>query len=135
MSKKSSKISVVQRPMDSEAELGTDEVQRTQVLRAEAREVRDATIPEQIAKSKIHFRNWEFPGAKTAFPYHRNMRFVERMYPYALPKPLLVDQPENHHERAECEQKAQVLRRMGYRYLILEPSMTVLEAMDQLGEI
>ena len=133
MSRTKAKMVVVPRFSDSEIELGDPEV-RASEAKAEARDLHDLTVPEQIAKSKVHFRNYEFNDAKKAFPYHRNLRFIEKMYPYALPTPLLVDQPETPQDLAECRTKAEVLKVMGYRYLILTKSMTLLEALESLGE-
>lgn len=133
MARAKTKMTVVQRHPDSEAELGDPEV-RAAEARTEARETRGLTVPEQIAKSKVHFRNYEFKDAKKEFPYHRNLRFIEKMYPYALPTPLLVDQPETPQDVADCITKATVLKRLGFRYLVLTKSMTYEEAMESLGE-
>lgn len=136
MARAKTKMTVVQRPMDSDAEMADPDTRAIEARR-EARTLRDLTmtIPEQVAKSKVHFRNYEFKEGRKEFHYHRDLRFVEKMFPYALPKPLLVDQPQTPQHLEECQRKAVVLKRLGYRYLIFSPSMTIEEALDFLGEL
>lgn len=92
------------------------------------------SIPDRVAGSKVHYRNWEVPGAKEAFPFHMGLRFVERMYPYSKPEPLLVDCPMSEYEEKDCDKKAEVFRTFGFRYLILKRNMSFEEALQQLGE-
>lgn len=92
------------------------------------------TIPDQVAASSVYYRNWEYKGAREDFPNHLTPRFIDRMYPYAVPSPLLVDFAQSPGELSQCEAKAPRVRARGYRYLILKPGMDINAALEQLEQ-
>lgn len=91
-----------------------------------------ASVAERVAQSSISFRNYKFHDATKEFPNEPHMRTVEQFFPYAVGGELLVDSPSSKVEIAECARKAEVFKRMGYRYLIVEPDMDEHEALYKL---
>ncbi len=90
------------------------------------------TLAERVSGSNFYYRNWYFPEGKQVFPQHDNLRCVEKYFPFAEGKPLLVDEPRFPYEVDRCEQKKKVLKELGYRYLVIKPTMTFDEAMREL---
>lgn len=97
-----------------------------------ARRNRPGSISDIVANSKFYYVNWYYPEGRKEWPQHNNLRHVQKMYPYAEGGPLLVDEPRLPYEFINCEMKAKVLKRLGYRYLVIRPKMTVEEAMMEL---
>ena len=129
------KMKVVRRQADSDAEMPSENV-REQRMEAKVANLDHGTkpIPDRVAESSVHYRNWEIPGAKEHFPYHLDLRFVDRMYPYAKPSALLVDMPQTAFDNLQCLKKSDYCKSKGIRYLILKSEMSFEEAMASLEE-
>jgi len=56
------------------------------------------------------------------------------MYPYADGGRLLVDEPRFQYEIDACEMKRPVLKRLGYRYLVIKPHMTIEQCFEELNK-
>ena len=89
------------------------------------------TLADRIAGSTFFYVNWYYPEGRFEWPQHNNLRHVGRMYPHAEGGMLLVDEPKLPGDFENCEMKAKVLRRLGYRYLIIKPEMTYEEAITE----
>lgn len=89
-------------------------------------------LADEVAGSKLCYRHWYFSEGIGKFPHRPHMRSVGRYYPEAVNGPLLVDEPMYPHEIDDCAEKANVLRALGYRYLIIEPGDTMADIIDQL---
>lgn len=89
---------------------------------------------EKIAGSKICLMSWVFPGAREAFPHEPKLRSVQKYFPYAEGGALLVDEPERLGDELECQRKAKVIRKLGFRYLILTRSMSENDARFELSQ-
>lgn len=93
------------------------------------------TVAEKLAKSSIYYRNWYYPEGKDTFPYDLRMRYVEKMFPYANGGILLVDEPRSEAEFTECENKAKILRELGYRYIIVSEHSEFYELAVELEDL
>jgi hypothetical protein len=92
-----------------------------------------SSVSDRLAGSTFHYRNWYFKEGKEAFPQHVNLRYVGKMYPFADGGPLLVDEPRFDFEVERCEMKKKTLLSLGYRYVIIKPNMSLLEAAEGLS--
>lgn len=99
------------------------------------------TLPEQIAKSKVHIKNWYVPELREKYKHFDRIKRIDLMFPYAKLKPagdiqeqLLIDLPKNENEVEQCELKAKLLKNLGYRYCWLQEDSTLFDALMQLGE-
>lgn len=92
-----------------------------------------ASVAERVAESTVSFRNFKFEGAKDAFPNEPALRTVDQYFPYAVGGELLVDYPVTKAHDAECGRKAEVLKKLGYRYLVVKPDMDEFAAKEELG--
>lgn len=90
---------------------------------------------DRLAGSTFHYRNWYFHEGKEEFPQHNDMRCVDKMYPFAEGGQLLVDEPRTQFEIDQCNDKKKVLHRLGYRYVIITPGMSLLEAAEGLRDV
>lgn len=127
------KMKVVRRQADSDAEMPSETTRAAKVeAKLSSMEHGTRPIPDRVAESGVYYRNWEIPGAREEFPYHIELRFVDRMYPYAKPSALLVDMPQTAFDNLQCLKKGDFCKEMGIRYLILKPEMSYEEAMASL---
>jgi hypothetical protein len=92
------------------------------------------SVAERAAESEIAYRNFKFKGAEEAFPNEPAMRTVDQYFPYAVGGELLVDSPVTERERKNCERKAVVLKKLGYKYLIVVPDMDDYAAQEALEQ-
>jgi hypothetical protein len=127
-------VKVIRRKHNSEIEMGSqiDETNSKKLRIAEqSREL--VSIADRVAQDKFHYKNWLYPESHIYFPTMPFMRTVDKMYPRAKGGRLLVDEPRNHTELVACQKKAEVLRPLGYRYLIITPNSKAGETIhDQL---
>jgi hypothetical protein len=112
----------------------SDMQMQTQTQDRPARQMRKhyPSVAERIAESEIAYRNFKFTGAEEAFPNEPAMRTVDQYFPYAVGGELLVDSPVTERERTNCARKASVLKKLGYRYLIVVPDMDEYAAQEAL---
>lgn len=80
------------------------------------------SIDSQFAESNVHFRNYKYQDAHMIYPNVTDvdMRFVSKCYPYARGGLLLVDEPRNALEKEKAVRKQIVLRKLGFRHVIVE---------------
>jgi hypothetical protein len=98
------------------------------------------TITDRLAGSNMYFRNWRWPEAARDFPAEPWMRSVAKCYPDAIGGPILIDEPQiekgddgkAHPQIIACERRAEVLRKHGYRYIILKKGMSEADAREEL---
>lgn len=115
-----------------------DEV-REQVLYERQRPVQEfKTLPEQVAKSTVYFKNFYPSELRERFKYADRMKRIDLVFPYAkltedaAPCVLLVDTPETEQEFDVCLQKAKILREAGYKYAIVEKDSNLFDILQQL---
>lgn len=90
------------------------------------------SMPEQIAESEVFTRNWYWPQAMRFFPQNADMRCVDYYFPYAEGGALLMDICNDPTRQKLLEKKAEALRSLGHRYLIVKSSMTPQAAKAEL---
>lgn len=101
-----------------------------------APKIRDAMLAARLAGDTIGaMRNFRIRDAEKHFPHQPMMRTVEKYYPYAKGGPLLVDEPNTEREVTACQEKAKILKSLGYRYLILQSDVDEFEARQMLEAI
>jgi hypothetical protein len=88
---------------------------------------------EMVTGDKFHFRNWYFPHSVDAFPFHPNMRCVDRYYPNAKIGPVCFDEPVTEQDIKECQEKARVLKNLGIKYAYVTHLMGEIDIASQLG--
>jgi len=91
------------------------------------------SLAEHLAQSKLYYVNHIWPGAKEAFPFHPDLRMVDRYFPYAEGGPLFIDEPQRSDNLEEYKPKVEAMKKLGHRYLLLKPGMTELEAVEALA--
>lgn len=104
------------------------------------------TIGDQIARETLYLRNYRWPESSKYFPddIDAHLRFVTKYYPHAEGGPLFVDEPTNHREIVESYKKQKLLRKCGFRAIVVEPQhytpegrlapgSTMAECLEQLG--
>lgn len=93
------------------------------------------SLGEQIAGSTIYSKNFKWSGANADFPHSPALRTVEYCYPFAVGGTLLIDVCGQNDSPNTFKEKAKVLKKRGYRYLIQTDKMSIMDAMVQLGEV
>lgn len=89
-------------------------------------------IAAQIAESNIWFGNWRWPDAQNYYPNETDMRFVDKCYPYAKGGMLLVDEPIDLRQIEKAYEKQKLLKKLGFRSIVVEPSSTLFEILEML---
>lgn len=91
---------------------------------------------ERIAQDKLFIRQVKFPGSDEAYPEVTQalFRFVSKYYPYAKGGPLYVDEPKNEKEVYRAYERQKVIKKLGFRHLIVEHDTTYEHLLEQLGE-
>lgn len=99
------------------------------------------SLPDQIAKSSIFFKNWYCPELREKYNFLDRMKRIDRVYPYAkltengAPQMLLVDEPDTDYDVEICNKKLPIMKKLGYRYCYVEKDSTVFDALEQLGVV
>lgn len=93
------------------------------------------SLPEELAQSSVYICRWYFKGGEREFPYQNNLQYVDRYFPYAQGGALLMDFPQDDDELKLCEKKAPIIRKNGYRYLIVEKSMDINAVRERLSKL
>jgi hypothetical protein len=99
------------------------------------------TLPDQIAKSSIYFKNWYCPELREKYNFLDRMKRIDRVYPYAklsengAPTMLLVDEPATDYDIEICSKKLTVMQKLGYKYCYVEKDSTVYDLLSQLGVV
>lgn len=128
----------IKRRPNSDIEAGYLKQQKQQELNPVTKQVNDApeqqfrSISEKVAQSNVCVLNWVFPGAREEFPLEPRMRSVKKYFPYAKGGPLLIDEPQRADEIAQCERRAKILAKLGFRYLIIKAGMNEIDCQFEL---
>jgi hypothetical protein len=93
------------------------------------------SMSDKIANSNFYYLNWYYPEGRDEWPQHNNLRYVGKMYPYAEGGRLLIDEPRHSYEFEACEAKRPVLKKLGYRYLVIKPEMSIEECLEELATL
>jgi len=95
------------------------------------------TISDKVASHNYYTRNWKFPEADKVFPgdWEWDKRVVTKYYPMAEGGALLVDEPISDWDVNRAWEKHKVLRKLGYRHIVIEKDTTVDQCLEQLGEL
>lgn len=116
-----------------------EQAERLEQVRQPVQEFK--TLPEQVAKSRICFKNWYVPELREKYKNYDRIKRIDLVFPYARldsvgekKEMLLVDLPKNENEVEQCELKLKLLKKLNYRYIYLEDDSTLYDALMQLGE-
>jgi len=99
------------------------------------------TLPEQVAKSTLCYKNWYVEELRDRYKHFDRMKRIDLVFPYAKlgenakPCMILIDQPKNETELEMCLRKAKVLKGLGYRYAIVEADSSLFDVLEQLGAV
>ena len=93
------------------------------------------TVADKVAQHTFYTRNYKFRDADKLFPDHWDKRTVTKHYPMAHGGALLVDEPQNEWETERAFEKHKVLKKLGYRHIVIESDTTVDHCLEQLGEL
>lgn len=98
---------------------------------------RFVTVGDQVAEHTHYERNYKYPGADQLFPnwLDADQRIVTKCYPLAKKGMLLVSEPRHEAEVKKAWEKHKILRKLGFRHIVVEPDTTLYDALAQLGEI
>jgi hypothetical protein len=92
----------------------------------------DKSLAESVANHFLFYRNHYWKGHKEAFPNIINLHHVDKFFPLAEGGPLYVDEKSDKDKR-DLSKKAEVMKKLGHRYLIITPNMSLLEALEILA--
>lgn len=113
----------------------TADMAHEKALRKHDERKRLIAVADQIAKSTHWTMNWKWPGSDKEYPNHPDMRMVTKYYPYAVGGPLLVDEARDRKEAEQFFSKQKILKKLGFRHIVIEHDTSLYDALDQLGEI
>lgn len=101
---------------------------------ARARRARDLnTVAEQISGDKYCHINYQWPGAKEAFPFQPKLWNVDRYFPYAEGGPLFADEPNRLGDIESLKLKQAAMKALGHRYLLCTEGLKFEDALEQLA--
>lgn len=125
----------IRRRTNSDIEAGYSRDEKLEALRAQAKVQNKTKIggrADLLAGDSLFLMKWEYKDAMKHFPSDPYMRYVDRYYPYANGGPLLVDEPSLAHQEERSERKRKILKDLGYRFIVLKPSMTEVDELMEL---
>lgn len=93
------------------------------------------TLADQVAESNLYFRNWKYKEGDQMYPHDPDSRMVTKSYPHAKGGLLFVDEPRNQREMVKSYEKQKVLKKLGYRFIVIEADTTLYDCLEQLGEL
>lgn len=99
--------------------------------------LRYVTLADKIAEDTFFIRNYKYYGSDKQYPetVDHAMRTVSKAYPYAKGGLLLVDEPLNELEMIRAYEKAKTLKKLGFRFVVVERDSTLDMLLEQLGEL
>lgn len=107
---------------------------RNAMSRAEARQTL-ITIADQVAGHPQYFRNYKYKDCWKHFPSDPEMQMVDKYYPHAKGGPLLVDEPQTESQMMKAYEKQRILKKAGFRHIVIEKDSILDMCLDQLGEL
>lgn len=116
----------------SNSEIPSTELSLQNIANMRTERLANKTIPDQIADHPICYLNHYWPGGREAFRASQKMQMVDRFYPMAKGGALFVDE-EHDKDQRDFKAKREVMQKLGHRYLVVTPTMTMMEAMEQLA--
>lgn len=99
------------------------------------------TLAEQAARSSIFHKNYYVEELREQYKHFDRMKRVDKAFPYAKLTAhgettlALFDEPKTEADLEVCYQKAPILKRLGYRYAIIERDSSLFDLLEQLGAI
>lgn len=99
------------------------------------------TLPEQVAKSTVCFKNFYPAELRETYRYFDRMKRIDLCFPYARladdeqTTMLLVDTPETEQDVEVCYQKKPILDAAGYKYAVIEKDSNLYDVLQQLKVI
>lgn len=135
------KARVVKMDMDSTAQAFDRDLERDdadpaydRALESYERRQQPDSVASEVAGNNEYMKNWRIPGMKSEFPISPSHWQVSKFYPLALNGPLYVDEVEDGDEHL-LEAKKRVMRRLGFRYVIVTPKRTKHEVNYELDDV
>lgn len=113
------------------AAMPSDNQKDTVLLSIAKRKSLPHSIADRISGNVFHYRNWYYPGGREAFEQDDRLRLVDKMYPFAEGGQLLVDEPTYPYQIENCERKRAVLKKLGFRYVIIRPGQTLQQVIEE----
>ena len=107
--------------------------QKTLGLIVRSKELR--TVADKLAGDREIRKNKIIDAIRVQYPDKAYLWHIEKYYPYAEGGPLYIDEPVKEWELQECAEKVPLMKKLGLRYVVLKPHMTMFEALEQLGEM
>ena len=99
------------------------------------------TLAEQAARSTVYFKNFYLEELREQYKHYDRFRRVDKAFPYAKLGAgqesvlVLFDEPVTESDLEVCFQKVAVMKKLGYRYAIIEKDSTLFDVLEQLGAI
>jgi len=99
------------------------------------------TLAEQAARSTVFFKNYYVEELRETYKHFDRFKRVDKAFPYAklganeAPQLVLFDEPITEADLEVCLQKVAVMKRLGYKYAIIEKDSSLFDVFEQLGAI
>jgi hypothetical protein len=91
-------------------------------------------IADQVADDVLYYRNEYVKALETAFPYDKDMMYIDRYYPGAQGGPLYIDSPATRAEEEKCMKKAHVMLEANIRYAFILPGEFLEDVLKRIGD-
>jgi hypothetical protein len=124
------KSKVIKAKNELQAEMAEKQVMISVVNKAQTK---GTTVIERVAASDFYQRYYYFDVLKKAFPFAKDMHYVERFYPHSPHGLLAIDESNYLSDIETMKLKKKHLAEAGIKYILLNPSMTEEEALEQLA--
>ena len=90
------------------------------------------TLSDEVAGGQFHYKNYLVTQLKAAFPEKHQLWHVDKMYAYAEPGILFVDEPRTAEEIDYCTIKKEAMKEAGLRYIAINPQMDITDCIMEL---
>lgn len=92
------------------------------------------SLAERVAGDSLFYKNYYYPGGRSFFTQQQNeLLTVDKYFPYAEGGALYIDEPMFEYEERDCEKKAQAMKVLGLRYLIIKRNMNELDCIEAIA--
>lgn len=102
------------------------DVVRTQIMRKDL-----TSIPDQLAQDKFYYLNYHLNDLKPHL--EKGLIYCDRYYPYAEGGPLFMDIISSDLDSRKLEQKKEVMKTLGFRYVVIKKGMNLIEALESMA--
>lgn len=99
------------------------------------------TVAEQAARSTVFFKNYYVEELREKYKHYDRFKRIDKAFPYAKlgsnsePQLVLFDEPITEADLEVCLQKVLVMKKLGYKYAIIEKDSSLFDVLEQLGAI